>query len=211
VIYLIGALISLGQGYFLLRLLLGSRRPRLAWMILTGCLLGMALSAQLTFTSFLLFDRLIVPYVIILNSLVLLILGLLALRTSCASNPLFPWREIGLTDAVALLILGLLTIPVFWHATIYPYGGWDAWSCWNFKARMLFSGGDLWRNMFDPALWRSNTAYPLMLPLMNTWLWCFGKTPEPNVPLAMSCLITFLCSGILFFSLKELTGRFIVI
>ena len=209
--YFLGALISLAQGYALLRLLLGPERPRLAWMLLTGVLLGLATSAELTFTSFLFFNHLNVPYIMGLNILVLLVLGFSAIRRSSLKDPLFPVNEIDIKDAAALVILGVLVIPVFLHARIYPYGGWDAWSCWNLKARMLFMGGDSWHNMFDPILWRSNTAYPLMLPLINTWLWCFGASPEPNVPLTMSCLITFLSAGILFFSLKELTGRFLAI
>ncbi|MBF0121903.1 MAG: hypothetical protein HQL21_00675 [Candidatus Omnitrophica bacterium] len=209
--YFLGALISLAQGYCLLRLLLGPGRPKLAWMILTGFLFGLALSAQLTFTSFLFFNRLIAPYIISLNILALIALAFCALRTSSPKDPLLPWKEITLQDGAALAILGLLIIPVFLHAQLFPYGGWDAWSCWNLKARMLFMGGDSWRNMFDPVLWRSNTAYPLMLPLINTWLWSFGSSPEPNVPLFISCLITFLSAGILFFSLKELTNRFLAI
>ena len=209
--YLMGFLISLAQGYGLLRLILGPQRPRLAWMLLTGLLLGLALSAQLTFTSFLFFNQLVIPYVLTLNVFVLIALSFGAKHKSSLKDPLFPLHEITLKDIAALAILGLLTIPVLIHANIFPYGGWDAWSCWNLKARMLFIGGDSWRNMFDPILWRTNTAYPLMLPLINTWLWCFGASPEPSVPLGVSCLITFLAGGILFFSLKELTGRSIAI
>lgn len=204
--YLAGLLISLGEGYLLLRLILGANRPKMAWMLVTGLLLGLALSAQLTFTSLLFFGQLNVPFALGLNILILISLGFLAVRKSSGQDPLCPWREIEGRDLLALLLLGLLIIPVCFHAQIYPYGGWDAWSCWNLKARMLFSGGDSWRNMFDPALWRSNTAYPLMLPLINTWLWCFGSSPEPYIPLLVSCLIAFLAGGILFFSLKELRG-----
>lgn len=204
--YLLAILISLAQGYFLLRLLLPLSRPRLAWMLVAGLLVGFGISAEIAFMSLLLFNQLVIPFVIMTNTALAILLGILAARKS-SSQDLFPIKEFDKTDGCALLALVLLTVPAIIHASIYPYGGWDAWSCWNLKAQMIYTGGEAWRNMFDPILWRSNTAYPLLLPLINTWLWCFGSSPEPSVPLAVSCLITFLVAGLLFFSLKELTQR----
>ncbi|MBF0569420.1 MAG: hypothetical protein HQL18_01425 [Candidatus Omnitrophica bacterium] len=206
-IYVLPLLISLTQGYCLLRLLTEKARPRLLWMLFTGGILGLGLSAQLTFTSLLVFQQLNVPYVIGLNLLAAIALMILAAKRASTADPLFPWKQTDAKELIALAVLALLTVPVVIHATLYPYGGWDAWSCWNLKAQMIFVGGESWSNLFDPALWRSNTAYPLLLPLMNVWIWCFGTTPMPVTPLVLSCLITFLVMGLLFFSLKELTGR----
>jgi hypothetical protein len=61
--------------------------------------------------------------------------------------------------------------------------------------------------MFDPLLWRSNIAYPLLVPGLNVWSWCFGKDPVWSVPLANSCLITFVTAGTLLFAIKKLAGR----
>jgi hypothetical protein len=200
-IYFLPALISFGQGFLLVRLLTGNiDRPRLPWQLFAGCLLGLGISGLLTFTSLLLFNRIVPTYVIGINLATLAGLCLAQRRSawtkaSFQTNP----REISV-----ILALGVLTIPTIIHAFLYPYGGWDAWSCWNLKARFLFLGGSEWSNMFDPALWRSNTAYPLLLPLINVWSWCFGSEPSYLVPLANSCLITFLMAGLLYFSLDAL-------
>ncbi|MFH0753054.1 MAG: hypothetical protein V2A70_00640 [Candidatus Omnitrophota bacterium] len=110
-------------------------------------------------------------------------------------------------DNIALIILALITLPMFIFASLYPNGGWDAWGTWNTKAHFLFSGGTHWTNMFDHAAWRTQVLYPFLLPLINVWGWCFGHTTTYIVPLAMTCIIPFLTAGILYTGLKELTGK----
>jgi len=202
-IYLLPSLISFGQGFLLIRLLTGSKdRPRLTWCLFAGFLLGLGISGFLTFTSLVLFSRIVPAYVIGINVAALAGLGLAQKRSEWtkASLQASP-RELGV-----ILALAALTLPTIIQAFLYPFGGWDAWSCWNLKARFLFLGGSEWSNMFDPAMWRSNTAYPLLLPLINVWSWCFGSEPTYLVPLFNSCLITFLMAGLLYFSLEALNG-----
>jgi hypothetical protein len=171
-------------------------------MILLGALLGLGISAMLTWSSFIFFDQLVTPYVIGINIALAGGLGYFAHRRNGLLN-MIDIKALDLFDYIGLALIIALTIPTFIHATLFPYGGWDAWSCWNLKAKFLFAGADAWRNMFDPLLWRSNISYPLLLPLINTWMWCFGSTVAPEVPMAISCLITALTAGILLFSLKE--------
>ncbi len=207
-IYFLPSAISFFQGYLLIRLLLNPCHcPRLPWPIFAGGLVGMGLSGLLTFTSLLLFNQIIPAYVIFINLMALALFFFLATRWSTTDNPLMSLRGIRWRDLAVLLALGLLTLPTVIHSFQYPYGEWDAWGCWNLKARFLFLGGTQWTGIFNAAMWHANPSYPLLLPLINVWSWCFGGTTTYLAPLANACLITFLMAGLLYFSLEELTKR----
>lgn len=199
-------IISALQGFFLLNCLFPkTARPRPGLLIFWSLLAGLGLSSAVTFSSLVIFNKLFIPYVIAAN---LLTTGLL-MTLSWKNTPLLAlsparWDN---NDIIGLVILLILNISVILQAILYPQGGWDAWSCWNLKARFIFLGGENWRNMMDPVLWRSNIAYPLLLPLFNTWIWCFGSTPTWTIPLFTSCYVTFIMSGLLYFGLRELGGK----
>jgi hypothetical protein len=205
-IYLLPPLISLAIGYLALRLILQRNAPPLALLIFLGASAGMAFSAFIVFSSLMILGKLVAGYVIAAH---LVVLGLLtfALTRIIPPGQRFPVKGLKRSDFLGLAVLALFIVPVVVHASLYPQGGWDAWSCWNLKARFIFLGGENWKNMFDPILWPSNIAYPFLVPALNVWSWCFGQEPTWTVPLANSCLITFVTAGTLLFSLKKLAGR----
>jgi hypothetical protein len=175
-------------------------------LLFLGGSAGLAISGFLVFSSLVIFGKLEAGYLIAVH---LVLLAILITLHQCIlpvkeRHPLAGWER---SDILALVLLAAGCIPVVIQANFYPYGGWDAWSCWNLKARFIFLGGTEWKNMFDPVLWRSNTAYPFLLPAVNAWVWSFGKEAVNTVPLAVSCLITFLTAGTLLFAVKKLTGR----
>lgn len=51
------------------------------------------------------------------------------------------------------------------------FGGWDAQTFWNLKAKFYFRDPSAWKLMFDPALDWSHPDYPLMLPGSLAWGW----------------------------------------
>ncbi len=102
------------------------------------------------------------------------------------------------------LVLAAL-IPLWIQAKFFPFGGWDAWSVWNFKAKFIFLAQDKWTNLFDPLLWRSSPHYPLLLPLINTWAWTVFGRSAPIVPMMTSMVFIFLVSGLLYFGLYRAT------
>ncbi len=205
-VYIIPVLLSFAVGYLALRLLLRKYCPPLALLLFLGASAGMGLSAAIVFSSLVFLGKLAAWYAIGIHILLLVALAALTGKL-LPPGQRFPLGEVKGSDLVGLSLLGLCMIPVVSHALLYPQGGWDAWSCWNLKARFIFLGGEDWKNMFDPLLWRSNIAYPLLLPCLNVWSWCFGKDPAGAVPLANSCLITFVTAGTLLFSIKKLAGR----
>jgi hypothetical protein len=109
-----------------------------------------------------------------------------------------------------LLALIILAIPLTISGHYYPLGGWDAWSCWNLKAKFIFLGQENWKDMLGPGLWRSNTHYPLLWPLINVWFWDLGGSFNQMVPMLNSVLIALLTAGLLLFGLLELTGNWLM-
>jgi hypothetical protein len=119
-------------------------------------------------------------------------------------------NKIGPLDTlIGLLTLGILAVPLAISAHYYPLGGWDAWSCWNLKAKFIFLGQDHWKDVLSPGLWRSNTHYPLLWPLINVWFWDLGGQFDQAVPMLNSIVIALLTAGILLFGLLELTGTLV--
>jgi hypothetical protein len=205
-IYLIPALISFTLGFFILKAALKDRLPGLLLSIFLSATIGLGASGLLTFTSFVLFNQLMAWFVILLNLGITAALGLFLHRKRQLNfMPLLKtWDP---EDTGAIIVIAIITLGMFIFASLYPYGGWDAWGCWNFKARFLFLGGNEWTGMFDPVLWRHQILYPFLLPLINVWFWSFGNSATYAVPMAMTCLIPLITAGLLFSALKELTGK----
>lgn len=193
-------LISWLNGYLFLSFLFRrSARPAglLAAVLSLG--LGLGFSSLLTFTSFLILNAFHPGFIIALHILSTFILGLDFL--SCKEN--LRWPHFSRREGIALLLLGLAMIPLGLQAKFYPFGGWDAWSVWNYKAKFLFLAGEEWQNLFAPFLWRSSPHYPLFLPLVNVWGWAFSDTPSALTPLLGSLLFTFLVAALLYAALEE--------
>lgn len=208
-IYLIPALISFTLGLFIVKSALKDRMPGLLLSVFLSATLGLGASGLLTFTSFFLFNQLVPWFVILLNLAVTGILAIILYHQGRLNfGDTYQIQKTNLVHVPAIIIvLGIITLGMFTFASLYPYGGWDAWGCWNFKARFLFLGGNEWTRMFDPVLWRHQILYPFLLPLINVWFWSFGNTATYAVPLGMTCLIPLLTTGLLFSALKELTGK----
>ncbi len=199
--------ISFLMGYFLLDLIL-SNEKKLALPIrlfLAGGL-GLGLSAHITFYSFIIFDRLNTTFVIAINIFALMYLLTLALiKTKGKIISLSSFHLHNFKSAIPYLVIILLSAPLWYQTHFYAYGGWDAWSTWNLKAKFLFLGEDHWKNIFDPVLWRSSPHYPLLLPLINVWGWSFSKTAVFGVPVFTAFSFSFMTVGLLYASLYKAT------
>jgi len=197
--------ISLSSGYLLLSLFFYKEKPPFLLHIFLGAGLGFGVSAALTFMSFIVFNKLLAPFVIALNLSVLVALACVCLFLTLKN---FNLQKLNnkqfLFDLLQLLALLALSIPLWYQAHFYAYGGWDAWSTWNLKAKFMFLGGEHWQNLFDPLLWRSSPHYPLLLPLINVWGWSFLSEPLYKVPVFTSYCFTLMTVGLVFASLRRL-------
>jgi len=223
-VYLIGILISLSAGFLLIRLLTAGRL-NLILHILLALALGLGIDGVAAFYTHILFNQFNrwIPIGIVVLGIISCVVSLRARRAKQSlKNEIASWshadhyrwsslRNAPRNDTIikhawGLLTLGVLAIPLTISAYHYPLGGWDAWSCWNLKAKFIFLGGQDWKNMFLPGLWRSNTHYPLLWPLINVWFWDLGGQFNQAVPMFNSILFALLTAGILLFGLLELTG-----
>jgi len=197
-VYFLGILISLSVGFLLIRLL-SANRLNLILHILLGLAVGLGIVGTTAFYAQILFNQFnrFLPV-----GVVVLLASYLFKKGDTLKCPLFVP-----THAWGLLALGVLAIPLTITALHFPLGGWDAWSCWNLKAKFIFLGEENWKDVLSPGLWRSNTHYPLLWPLINVWFWDLGGRFDQAVPMLNSILIALLTAGILLFGILELTGK----
>ena len=193
-LYLLALIIAISIGVLTLRLIVKDRLSH-ELVLFLGSALGLGMVGQIIFYVQLIghnFNFLLPPF------LSLLILGALIYLNKKAKNKL-----IILPKNSSLLILLILVIPLWMEALFFSYGGWDAWSCWNLKAKFIYLGHENWKDMFSPILWRSNTGYPLSLPTINVWFWQWTGFSQ-NVPMFNAILLTLLTAGVLLLGLQAL-------
>jgi len=198
-IYFLGILISLALGFLFIRLLTAGRL-NLILHIFLALALGLGINGTIAFYTHILFNQFdrFIPIGIIVTGIAYLYF----LNKKKISFP--PLTQAHLWGLVTLV---LLAVPLAISAHYYPLGGWDAWSCWSLKAKFIFLGQENWKDVLSPGLWRSNTHYPLLWPLINVWFWDLGGRFDQAVPMLNSVVIALLTAGILLFGLWELTGK----
>jgi len=199
--------LSILIGYFLISITFRKAPlPHPFIHIFLACGLGLGTSAQITFLSYFLFDRLHSNFVISLNVVTLIVIFITHLF-QCKKNhsPFVNYKNTNYKDFLLFLTIVIFAIPFWIHAHFYADGGWDAWSVWNLKARIMFLGDTGWRHIFEPILWRSSPHYPLLLPLTNVWGWTILGEPTYKIPVFTSFFYTFLTVNLLCFGLKKYT------
>lgn len=209
---LIPILISFLIGHLMLRRILGKQNmdPALAFFLAGG--LGLGTSAALTFSSFVFFNHFNRLFIIGIHLALLAALLMTQLYDSRRRKiPLIRLKPPAQSDLIVWGVLAAVLLPLSLYASYYPYGGWDAWSSWNLKARFLYLGEENWQNMFDPVLWRASPHYPLLLPLIHVWTWSFIPLPLELAPMMNSILWTILTAGLLIAGLKSVIPASIAI
>jgi hypothetical protein len=194
-------------GYLLINIILKDQEgTSLLLKFFLGGGLGLGVSSQILFYQLLFGDKLNRGLVVLIHAALLIFLTLKIIKIY---KHTWAKRFIRFDPKIfrPMGALILFFVPVWIFAKLYPYGGWDAWQVWNFKAKFILLGENHWRNMFDPALWRTSPHYPLFLPLVNVWGWILAEDPSPFVPMFTAILFTFLTVGVLFSGLREITDK----
>lgn len=210
--YFFSYLISFLTGFFLLAAIL-RRDPSINFStrVFLSMGLGLGISAYILFFSFLFLDRLDTFFVVAGHLAVLALFAFLGRRSfgkkDFSGMSLEKFKSAGINQIIPLVLLAAAGLILYLNAGLYPFGGWDAWSCWNLKAKFLFLGGPYWKNVFDPTLWRSSPHYPLLLPLVNVWGWMWTKDTTHLIPLINSILFSLITIGLLLSGLKILTRK----
>lgn len=100
-----------------------------------------------------------------------------------------------------ILTLGLIALLVKTHALAEKYGGWDAWTMWNFHAKFL-SNPTYWKMMFDNAGF-GHPDYPLLLPSHNAFLSRIFGVKIETVAYLFSLWITTIIPVMLFIQVSR--------
>ena len=206
-IYFFGILISLAAGFLFIRQLTAGRLNFILHILL-ALALGLGIDGTAAFYTHILLNQpsrwlpigIVVLFIIVTSRAA-------KQRSSLFKEIISPLKRLPLNILWGLLALGLLAIPLAVSGHYYPLGGWDAWSCWNLKAKFIFLSQENWKDMLAPGLWRSNTNYPILWPLINVWFWDIGGKFDQAVPMFNSIAVALMTAGILLFSLLELTGN----
>ncbi|MBI4308716.1 MAG: hypothetical protein HY591_00120 [Candidatus Omnitrophica bacterium] len=172
-----------------------------------GAALGLGLNGFITFFVHLVFGWHAAWAPVVVS---LAVLGIVGTRTELKHKIRYMSPQFLPPHWPGLTLLAFIAVFIFFEANYYPLGGWDAWSCWNLKAKFIYLGGDHWNNMFDPVLWRSNTHYPLLLPCINVWFWDLSGQADPRVPMVNGIVFVLLTAGVLLFGLYNFSKQWLL-
>ncbi|HRZ40180.1 MAG TPA: hypothetical protein P5246_04140 [Candidatus Omnitrophota bacterium] len=198
-------ILSFALGTLILNLVLNGTRFRMFIRFVLAWGLGLGLSSMIAFSSFWIFNMYSRIYALFFHLVLIFLLGFHQIVIQNKRPSPIKRAELPETGIFILLLLSVGTLSYI-YGHFYPFGGWDAWQVWNFKAKFLFESTGQWRNLFDPVLWRSSPHYPLLLPLINVWAWTFAEQTGAAGPFMTSILFNLLTAAIIFAALYELTG-----
>jgi hypothetical protein len=186
-------LIPLMLGYLVLRMI----RPlkTIDLFLIPG--LGWACSAQIVFYSLLAFNRIVPEAIIGIHIAVILGLFFYIKKSKNSSHQIALLRK---EEILLCVLLAIAALTAFVLAASRPYGSWDAWSFWNYRANFLMRAGENWPRVFEYGM---QGQHPWLLPCMVVWGWSMSQGEFIIVPIMISILFTVSCIGLLVCALKE--------
>ncbi|MDD3375629.1 MAG: glycosyltransferase family 39 protein [Candidatus Omnitrophica bacterium] len=212
-INLLAYLMSLFIGFFVIRIIL-KNQPALSTMLML-CLsigLGLGISATLTFYSLFIFEQFNQTAIFSINFVVLL--GLLIANILCfpkgknknhspseQKNNMKFYITCSICWGIAIIIIAILSKQ-------YPFGGWDAWGLYNMKAKFLIFGAERWRD-FAKVHWHTQPSYPLLLPLINTWIFAVFQKGIIAAASMTSIVFSVSCGLLLYAGLSQFIRKWI--
>ncbi len=201
-INLFAYMLSFAIGFLCIRLILGKETTiSLLLHISLSIGLGLAISGIITFFFLLLYGQFSQIGLIMIHLLVLLLL--FTLNFFYLPQNTYPRPEQNLKYEKAFKITTLIA----WIIVItligilsqqFPSGGWDAWGLYNMKAKFLIYGGRGWTNV-TRLHWHTQPSYPLLLPLINAWIFSVFQKSLTGVAATTGALFSISC-GFLFYA-----------
>lgn len=186
-------LISFYLGYLFIDQFLRNQRE---WTDLDVFLvpgIGLGLSSQIVFFCLLFFHHNSPIAVLIIHLILISFLFKKRLGHASKHSLTLVWSRF-LLFAMPFLIYIVLT------ALIRPYGEWDAWSYWNFRANFIMHSGGRWEEIFHYNL---QGFHPLLLPLIIVWGWSISGQETTLIPMLVSIVFTISTAGLLMGALRS--------
>lgn len=111
-----------------------------------------------------------------------------------ASHPTRATPSVSMVERIviiATLAIGVwMVLGVVGWLRVAPWGEWDAWAMWNYKARVIALGGAEWTHALAPP--SPHPDYPLHQPITIARLWRYGVGETALVPQAHAALVASL-------------------
>jgi hypothetical protein len=99
------------------------------------------------------------------------------LRLGIRAEAHSPLKLAGMAILTMLLALQILVVAI--SAIGQPLHGWDSWVSWGMKARAIFLSGGITPTVYlDPTRAATHLDYPLLLPLVEAWLYSWLGTTD---------------------------------
>jgi hypothetical protein len=107
-------------------------------------------------------------------------------------------KETSKNDIWVLFAVLIFTLFFFFSAS--KYGGWDAITQWNLKAKFLYFP-HLWKTQFFANTTYLNRDYPLMLPSIIAFFWSSVHSVTPFIPMLFTLVVMIVTALLVYYSL----------
>ncbi len=199
-------LLSWIVGWLVLRLLLKDAPTTSSFSFFIAVGLGLGISSEITFLSFICFNRLIPDFILGLHLLLLPFLW----RWNAQTAP-FNFRKINMPPSLrfqnsSTLIIVMASLIYCFAARAHPRGEWDAWAVWKTKSKFLISTGTDWQEIFR-LHWTTQPDYPLLWPMLQAWGWMTGHQSLDFISLSINIYFNIAAFGLFFLVMQRWIGK----
>lgn len=102
-----------------------------------------------------------------------------------------------------ILLSPLIIAQTYLHLNL-PYGDWDAWSLWNYRANALFRSAGDWMPIYHNAI---QGKHPWLVPHYIAWGWLFLGKESTWIPAQTALLMSCATVGLVVYALASWVGR----
>jgi hypothetical protein len=194
-----GFLLSFLIGFGILRILTGKNTFRAVDLFFSWGL-GVGLASQITFYSILIGGRYKQELLFCITFIIIFAIWFFLLK----KKQVFRVEPSGLPVIAFLAVLLPLVIAQKFIYSSLPYGDWDGWSLWNYRANSLFRSVDDWLPVYHNAI---QGMHPWLLPQYIVWGWSFTGKETTWVPALTAFFMSCATVGLLVYALVSSIGR----
>lgn len=195
-----GLVLSFLMGSGILRILSGGKTFKIVDFFLSWGL-GVGLASQITFFSILIGGRHRHETFFFL----VFVAAVLILTIFLKKKMIVHYERQYVSLAFFLIVLFPLIVTQIFIYKSLPFGDWDAWSLWNYRANSLFRSAGDWLPVYHNAI---QGKHPWLLVHYIDWGWFFLGKEVSWVPALTALLMSVATVGLVVFALLPLIGRF---